>query len=394
MVIDPLFIASRVGPVVLVLATPFAMQALLLLAQELLKPQDPSPELDVEAGEWLRRKAAEIEPGLTVEAASGLGADAYWPGLDRITLTASTSRGRGGLQRTIAAHELGHAHHVRRSTTLEHLLPGARLLHQWGWQLFGASVVVTLLLEHGSAMWFMGLGIAVSVGAGAIVLMDEAMASTRALEWLEPEVRGAPVHLMWAFALYAIRWVGQMGVLLTMAWWLPLSLDPSPASSLSGLWSLAFIGPILILRAVQVGVRVFRPTRVDSDFRMGHELMLERHWSTLAGWAAAWLVCSVNDQGSGLLFAGLLCLATMVAMGPIADMGRAWVLLPILLIIDALKTHAPRQSQPGFSAPSGERNSAMAALWSTPPWTLRASWAMGLGWVPLVTWLTVVWIGV
>lgn len=384
-------------------ALPFWLSVLALAAHQFWEaPFRRANHLARSAGDWLRAVAPRKAPGVGVQMHDQSGMDAYWPGIDAIGLSRSTWAGRGPVQRAVAAHELGHAVNLQAHPWMPHVLPAARLVESWAWRGFGAALLVTALLGLHGAVVPAALFAVVATVAGLVVLADEGMASHRARQWLRADrtlsmddVAIAERSMTHAWSVYGLRSAGQLAVLA----WLPVLLptaaslrDVVPYEGIEpvGAWILVVAVPFLALRLAQVLSQVTRPEPVDSDFRLFTVMQREAQWESLTGMAILAVLFALHDHGSGLAFAASAALAAIVALGPVSGVGRALVLLPVMF---GLRRWTERSGEDdlalfGDAQPDGALP-AMMALYSRPPWYLRASWVTNLAWVPMIALLIV-----
>mgnify|MGYP002633196886 CR=1 FL=1 len=352
----------------------------------------PSP-----AGEWVAAQVARHTPHVEVQLHSQEGLDAYFPGVDAIGLSQRTWNGRYIEQWTIAAHELGHAINIGRSPELGWVLPGTRLASDAAWRGFAAAFLVGAFF---GSTWVLGIAWMFALGAvlsGAIMLADEASASLKAMEILRGdravpagELGRAMANMRDAFALYAAIWVGQ--VLVLIGWPILQSaashgtgVQPTTDWSIPALWLFFVLMPFFLLRAAHVISQIWRPEPVGSEFRMFTVMQREAQWEFFTGFFVLMVVAGLYDHASGPVFVLSVTLAAMTAIGPLAAVGRALVLFPILLTLRRY-THRKQaddealfpETRPEGAAP------ALMALYNNPPWYLRLSWVTNLAFLPLV----------
>lgn len=186
--------------------------------------------LDEHAGYWLKARVAaaglanEVEVGKTKEAdLSGL--DAYLPLRDKILLGDETYDKQDPTYWAIAAHELGHAIDFRARPLLRPLSLISRVTSKQF--VFWANAVLFGNILFGWALasdvwWFLLVGALVT---GAVVLVDEALASRIGLKILSEEHRITPPmmkdlrrHLLVAFGTYFSGTFAVLLVLLGSEW--------------------------------------------------------------------------------------------------------------------------------------------------------------------------------
>ena len=379
-------------------ALPFWLSAVALAAHQLweaaprrLRTSGPA------AGTWLEAMVRRVVPGVRVEVHDQPGMDAYWPGVDAIGLSRGTAEGTGPVQRAIAAHELGHAVNLHAHPSLRHVLPGIRLVESWAWRGFGASLLACALLGMpGAAIPTAIFAVAAAV-ASLGVLADEGMASVRAARWLEAdlsmtahEVGIARRSMAHSWSVYATRTAGQLAVLGALPTVLPMAVSMREVRTVTdidpvGAWILVAALPFLALRVGQVLAQVWQPEPVGSDFRLFTVMHREAQWESLTGFAVLAVLFGLHDHASGWVFAASAGLAAMVALEPVSALGRALILLPVLLGLRkwSQRTEADDEALFGDMQPGGAVP-ALMALYTRPPWYLRASWFTSLAWVPMV----------
>lgn len=354
-----------------------------------------SRERDETAGAWLAQQvtAQRLDVGLEMHAADGL--DAYWPGVDRIGLSSRTWHSRRADDLAIAAHELGHALNIRHHWILGHLLPLARLARGFSWRAFAATGFVAWWLGATGLLPIATGFLIVSLVVSTVVCLDEAFASWRAANMLRNDasvtsgdLADATRSMRSAGAVYGVDWFGQFIVLA--AWPFVLAAWPETPGSPGGAASPEAIGlaiglvPVLLLRTAQVGLQVWDPEPVTTDFRLFTVMHRESQWEFLTGIVVLALVVLLHPLLSGPLATGALVMATMTAMGPVAGLARALVFLPVVLLVQAV-AGPPEEGRPTFAAPSPDAAApALLALYTDPPWYLRVSWLANLAYVPFL----------
>src|SRR5690606_34695499 len=107
-------------------------------------------------------------------------------------------------------------------------------------------------------------------------------------------------------------------------------------------------------------------------------------WELLGGLGVLALIGALYDHAGGALFAVAVTLAATVALGPVASVGRALGLLPLLWWLRR-RGRDPEEDRALFpeARPDGAAP-ALLALYGDPPWYVRASWLTHLAWIPMV----------
>lgn len=384
------------GPWMAALAAPFLLSSGALLRQQVREPRRRRGGLPIPAEQWLRDRIAALGVDVSVQVHRMEGLDAYWPGVGTIGLCDRTAGGRGVHHWSVAAHELGHALNERAHPLMPHLLPGARLVSDVCWRLFGAALVTGALLGLDELLVVGLIALLGAIGAGAVVLWDEATASRRGVTLLSEDPRLSPAGLREAedgmadaLAVYGADLVGRLVVLLMWpALWQrvqgsgPVEVVAEPWAP--GVWLLVVVAPVLALRAVHVLLQVVRPEPVGSEFRLFTVMQTEAQWELLGGLGVLALIGSLYDHAGGAAFAVAVTLAATVALGPVASVGRALGLLPLLWWLRRRGREDDDRALFPEARPDGAPP-ALLALYGDPPWYVRASWLTHLAWIPMVT---------
>ena len=381
-----------------VAALPFLLSAAALLLTQFWQHRRPTGHrLPQSAGPWLAEQLSQHAPSVGLEIHNQEGLDAFFPGVDAIGLSDRTWNGRTIAQRTIAAHELGHAINITRSPLLATWLPIARLATEGAWKAFIAALLVGALFQSTWVLWLAWCSALLAVIAGLVVLADEGNASLHGYEILRSD-RSTPASELGraidamrdAFSLYASIWTGQMLTLIAWPLIRDVALDGAgvplaQTASAPAMWLLFLAMPFLILRAVHVVSQIWRPEPVGSEFRLFTVMQREAQWEFLTGFTILIIAVALYDQASGPIFLLSMILAVMTALGPLSAVGRASVLFPILLLMRKFTRREQADDEALFpeTRPEGAAP-ALMALYDDPPWYLRMSWAANLAYLPLV----------
>ena len=378
---------------------PFVLSTIGLLVQHQVDRADPGDELREPAGRWLRALVRRRGEPVTVEVHPHTGVDAYWPGTGAIGLSEGTYGSRQPTAYAVAAHELGHALNMGRSAFVADLLPTARLVRIFAYRTFAAGLLGGALF---ASPWLLVLAfgfLVLAIGSSAVILADEALASRKGLELLradrfvpEEAWRIAARSMKGAFGVYAAGMAGELAVLASFPWLAAWALpEPgwvaSPAEPWApAVWVLVGFVPFLLLRAAHVLHRVLRPEPVQSDFRLFTVMHREAQWEFLAGFGVLLVVLGLHDLVTSPVGQLATVLATTTAVGPVAGLLRAMVLVPIVLTLHRLGW-LPERDQDIVLLPETRNQDAapaLMALYSDPPWYLRVSWVAHVAYLPLL----------
>jgi hypothetical protein len=160
-------------------------------------------------------------------------------------------------------------------------------------------------------------------------------------------------------------------------------------------WLLIVLVPMLALRAAHVLHQVLAPEPVQTDFRLFTVMHREARWEFLTGMGVLVIVGLLHDHASGMFFALSVVLATTTAIGPVAGLVRALVLLPMLLVMHRFAGQGELRGDDRFfpEARPDQGAPALMALYSDPPWYLRVSWLAHLAYLPLLAALSLQLLG-
>ena len=380
---------------------PFVMSTVGLVVQLQLDRTDPGDDLREPAGRWLRGLVAARGESVTVEVHPHTGVDAYWPGTGAIGLSEGTYASQKATAYAVAAHELGHALNMGRSPLVADLLPTARLARIFAFRTFAAGLLGAALF---ASPWLLVLALGfliLALASSAVIVADEALASQKGMELLRADryvpleaERIAARSMKGAFAVYAAGMLGELVVLTSFP---VLATVAVPAGSMSAasapaepwvpaVWVLVGFVPFLLLRAAHVISRVLRPEPVSSDFRLFTVMHRESQWEFLAGFGVLLVVLGLHDLAATPVGQLATVLATTTAVGPVAGLLRALLLVPVLLALHHLGW-LPQREQDIVLLPEARNQDAapaLMALYSDPPWYLRVSWVAHVAYLPLL----------
>jgi len=389
-------------PLLAACALPSIATTFLGFVQHVRERREEGPELNEPAGRWLKETVARRGDRVRVEVHPHSGMDAYFPGTGAIGLSRRTYGSHGAVAYAVAAHEHGHALNMAWSETasrwLADLLPTARLARTFAFRAFAAGLIGGALFSEVWLLVFAAGMQVLSLAAGLVILVDEAMASRRGLELLKQDrfvPRAAlPVarrSMRGAFSVYASAVGAELLVLLAMPWLADAALAASPAVGgpvvwAPAVWAFIVFVPLLALRAAHVLHRVLRPEPVQSDFRLFTVMHRESQWEFLAGACVLMLVGGLHGAGDGALFQLSTVLATSTAVGPVGALVRALFLVPVVLGL--LWAGVLKESDDDVvvlpEARDADAAPALMALYSDPPWYLRVSWVTHVAYLPLL----------
>ncbi len=381
------------GGLAVLCGLPAALSTLGLLWYRFGRPPELGRPLPVSAGAWLVREVERRLPGLELQVHGAVGLDAYWPGVDAIGLSARTWHGRHPTDLAIAAHELGHALNVRRHPLAAQALPFARTAQGLAWRAFVATVVAAVLMGAPGLLPVASGILVVSIVVTSVVCLDEALASQFAISALraDPDLTEADLRVVRgstraAGAVYGLNLLGQL--LVVAAWPGMVTLGtfgaavgdtPGPVAITLAMLAL----PVLLLRAAQVGLQVWDPEPVTTDFRLFTMMHRESRWEFLTGLAVLAVVALLHPLLEGPLGTSVLVGAIMTAIGPVGFLLRALVLVPVVYTLRALGLG--EDTEPPFASPGAEATApALLALYTDPPWYLRVSWLASLAYLPFL----------
>jgi len=386
-------------------ALPFLLSTVGLVVQHQLDRSDPGDELTEPAGRWLRALVAARGEAVRVEVHPHTGVDAYWPGTGAIGLSEGTYASHQPTAYAVAAHELGHALNMAGNAFVADLLPTARLARIFAFRTFAAGLLGAALF---ASPWLLVLALGfllLALASSAVIVTDEAMASRRGLQLLRADrfvpadaERVAQRSMRGALAVYVAGLVGEAVVLAAF----PLLAShavPSPAASAlpapaepwaPAVWVLVAFVPFLLLRAAHVISRVLRPEPVGSDFRLFTVMHREARWEFLAGFGVLLVVLGLHDHAATPVGQLATVLAITTAVGPVAGLLRALLLVPVVLALHRLGWLPRRDSDIVMLPETRNQDAAPAlmALYSDPPWYLRVSWVAHVAYLPMLIVLT------
>jgi len=352
------------------------------------------------AGPWLAARIAERNLDVDLEVHEAPGLDAYWPGVDAIGLSAPTWHGRRPTDLAIAAHELGHALNIRSHRLAAHVLPMARLAQGLSWRAFAATGITALLMGTPALVPVATGLLVVSLVVSSVVCLDELLASLHAARLLRddatvtgPDLAVARRSMRAAGAIYGLDLAGRLAVLA--AWPAMVAGWPTAPGPLGAAPGAVAIGaalvllPVLVLRAAQVGLQVWDPEPVTTDFRLFTVLHRESRWEFMTAMAVLAVVALLHPLLDGPLGTSALVGAVVTAIGPVGALLRALALLPVALLLHRWRRPDRDADAPLRAGALDAAAPAMLALYTDPPWYLRVSWLANLAYLPLLAVLAV-----
>jgi Zn-dependent membrane protease YugP len=351
----------------------------------------PSPRMPSRAGPWIEGWIRERGAIVAVEVVPADAPDAYWPNVGTLALSERTWAGDQPRDWAIAAHELGHAETVASHPALPWVLPGARVVAGLSWRLWIAALFAAALLSEPSVLGVALGALVTSILGTVVVCVDELVASRRARDILveagasRVAVRRAVQAMRAAAGAYVLGGVGQ--ALLLLGWPLISAVAVVPpdaavkAPSHLGIWLVLAMTPVVVVRAAQVLKQVVAPEPVPSELDLWALLARESQWEWACALGTLLMIAVLAPAMSGPVLAVAVAVALAAALGPIHAMLVAVVLLPGVLkrrfLGEPPAVRWPRRAQDDVPQ-------AMIAMWSDPPWYLRAAWLLPLGYLPLV----------
>jgi Zn-dependent membrane protease YugP len=366
---------------------------LALLALESRRPALPLPE---PAGPWIERVVARTGLPLQVEVVPAETPDAYWPNAATLGLSEATYGGRRPKDWAVAAHELGHALNVAWHPAMAALLPGARLGSVLGWRLCVAGLIAAALFGEPIALTVAALALVASVACTAVVCADEVAASLHAARLIRADPVGkaglgrASAAMGAAASAYLLGAVGQVLVLLAFPWLAQAILAEPMAVKVPsdlGFTLVMAVTPIVCVRTALAMWQAVRPEPVPSELDLWDLLGREARWESVCAIGIVGAVASMYPAVGGPAAAVATALAVSVAIGPVQGLGAALIALPVVV----LRRFTVRPTAPAryLKRARDDVPAAMVAMWSDPPWYLRATWLMPLAYLPLVAILAV-----
>jgi Zn-dependent membrane protease YugP len=379
----------------LVVVVPSLLTAvgLVALAVESRRPAAPLPEA---AGPWIERVVAGTGLPLQIEVVPAETPDAYWPNAATLGLSEATYGGRRPKDWAVAAHELGHALNVAWHPAMAGLLPGARLGSVLGWRLCVAALVAAALFGEPVAVTLAGIALLASVGCTAVVCADEVAASLHAVRLIRADPVGragvgrAGAAMGAAASAYLLGAVGQVLVLLAFPVLAEIVLVEPMATKLPsdlGFTLVMAVTPIVCVRTALALWQAVRPEPVPSELDLWDLLGREARWESVCAIGIVGVVAAMYPAVGGPAAAVATAFAVAVAIGPVQGLGAALIALPVVVF---RRFAAPPPAPVRYlKRARDDVPAAMIAMWSDPPWYLRATWLMPLAYLPLVAILAV-----
>lgn len=350
----------------------------------------PTPSLPRPAGPWIEEQIGAHGWSVAVEIVPAHAPDAFLPATATLALSEATYGGSRPRDYAVAAHELGHASIAARPL-LRWLLPGARLVSALAWRLFVGALAISLWLDEWVLEPLAFGALAASVVATVIVCGDEIVASRQARRWLaaDPTVsdlalRRATSAMRAAGSAYVLGLVGRAALLAVWpALWAALAgADAGGVRALGhlGTWLVLVTLPVVLIRAGLAVAQVVRPEPVPSELDLWALLQRDSLWESFAASCvvASLVVTHASLAGPGLAIAAAVAAAS--ALGQVQTLLAAIVLVPGLV----LQRFWRRRPAPRYAwRARDDVPQAMIAMFSDPPWYLRALWLLPLGYLPL-----------
>lgn len=357
--------------------------------------RSPMERLDRTAKRWLEDTLPHWAPETTL-LVHDEGIDGYYPAASCISLTHETAASLHPLQRVIAAHELGHAMTCRRLGAHAWTLALARLIAPPLSIAFTGTLLAGALLHASWLLSLSGVLAVLAVGVHLVIVLDEATASRQALTvlrrsaFMRPYLAGARLALGSALSVYGAALLGRM--ILVACWPAILSvayagLPPTAAvvPNVPAVWLLVFLLPLLSLHAAWVLRQIWRPEPIQSGFRLAMNAQRDGQWDFSSGFGVLLLVIGLYDHATGPLFEAAIALATLVALPAGAAVLQLGIIGPFWMLSRFLSPRPVKPSWMGYVSLQAQREPlALMALYSEPPWYLRASWILRLCYVPLI----------
>jgi Zn-dependent membrane protease YugP len=354
---------------------------------EVGRPADPMPR---PAGPWIEEQIRVGRSGFTVELVPARMPDAYLPATATLALSEATYSGTSPRDWAVAAHELGHADLARRPP-LGALLPAARLVSALAWRLVIGALAIGLWLGEPVLATLGYWALALSLATGAVVCAEEVAASGFAWRLLraDPTVtraaRGRARDAMVAAAgAYALGWLGRLVILLA---WEPIRAivfsDPDLGARTYGhlgTWLVLVTFPVVLIRAGLAVAQVVRPERIPSELDLWALLQRDSLWESLAAACVVASLLAVHASLEGPALGVAAAVAAAAALGQIQAVIVAALMIPAVVAERFLVRRAPVRYR--WRA-RDDIPQAMVAMFSDPPWYLRAMWLLPLGYVPL-----------
>lgn len=333
---------NQIAATLALVGLPFVLSAATALVVGILR-RDRSQVTERTAGDWLSEQVLCIDGlrcGVSPELA--MEADGYWPHADTITLGPETWRGIDVDARAIAAHELGHALEHRARPVLARRLELGRRAHGLATQAFAAVAVISALYGSSLLTPLLWVTLVATVVLGLATVVEEGLASRQATRWLahrelDDAVRRRAGRAMWgAFATYAAEWVGRvvlLGVWSVAGTWL-VSGDPLAFTvDVAWLgWAVFLLLPVLALHAGATLLGAVRPPVADSEFRLAWTAQRDASWEFHAALVLLVWATLAAMHPWGRLYAPLVVLALVPAMGPLSHLARGMALVPVIAV--------------------------------------------------------------
>jgi hypothetical protein len=207
-----------------------------------------------------------------------------------------------------------------------------------------------------------------------------------------------PIELLWrarwaqlsGFSVYAAR---TLGALVVVAGWPLISWQvlgsgfaPAEVASTVGIWLLVTMLPVFALHASWVLLQVFRPQPIRSAFRLGQLALREGQWESAMGLATLFLIVALHDVTGDPIMVASVALAAIPTVAPAGQLAMLTVVVPVGLALTPLRPvmrpKRPFWLKARYVTPDDPRS--LMALYSRPPWYLRALWLTRIAYLPMV----------
>ncbi len=380
---------------------PFLGSSLALAADGLLRRGARAPALPESAASWLERRIAELGLEVRVEIHPRGGFDAYWPSVAAIGLSDATATGASPADWAVAAHELGHARAVAGRGLLAQVFAVARALAGLAWRAFVAALLVAAAFGEPWLLRVAFVLLSVAIAAQLVVVSDEGAASlgaTRSLsadDRLSSEARrAAGGALLGAFAVYVAALLAE--ILVAIGWPVLAHVAIEGAAHVgpwfppaAAVWVSVALLPLLVLRAMQVLSQVFSPEEIATELQLLTRMRRDREWEVMTAVAVAILLGTAAGSDGAPMFLLSVALAVTTLVAPVSAAVRAALAFPARVALRWWRGAGRREGLRLVGRPPPEETSALLAVYSRPPWTVRLTWLADLAYVPLLVVLAV-----
>jgi Zn-dependent membrane protease YugP len=375
---------------------PFLGSSVALVADGWFRRGERGPALPESAASWLQRRIVDLGLPLRVEVHPRGGFDAYWPSVAAIGLSEATAAGTSPADWAVAAHELGHARTVAGRGLLAQLFAVARSLAGLAWRAFVAALLVAAAFGEPWLLRVAFVFLSVAVAAQIVVVADESAASLGAFRSLSADPRlssdarrAAGRALLGAFGVYLAALLAELTVAIGWPLLARVAIEdaahlgpwPPPAAAV---WVSVALLPLLVLRAMQVLSQVLFPEEVATELQLLTRMRRDREWELMTAVAVAILLATAAGSGQGPVFALAVAFAVTTLVAPTAGLVRGALALPARLAMRWWRGADRRDRLRLLGRPPPEEGSALLAVYSRPPWTVRLTWLADLAYVPFL----------